>query len=104
MVHFPHGGGVNSGPDMTLAAATPGDEGFARTPRAANGGFILPLTLWMIAIMGLVAASLSVWVANSVANSQALAQDTDLALAQSDIRNELVYLLGARPTSFRGLE
>ena len=67
-------------------------------------GFILPLTLWMIALMGLVAAMLNVWVGETVANSQALAQRTQLELSQSNLRNELVFMMGTRPTSYRGLE
>ena len=67
-------------------------------------GFILPLTLWMIAIMGLLASTLNVWVGNTVANSQALARRTELELSQSNLRNELVFMMGARPTSYRGLE
>jgi hypothetical protein len=67
-------------------------------------GFILPLTLWMIALTGLLAAALNVWVASAVANAESLARRIELQLAQSNLRNELVYLLGTRPTSFRGLE
>ncbi len=67
-------------------------------------GFILPLTLWMIAIIGLLAASLNTWVASAVANSRALGARTEFELAQSNMRNELVYLLGSRPISSRGLE
>lgn len=67
-------------------------------------GFILPLTLWMIAIIGLLAATLNVWVAETVANSRSLAQRTQLALTQANFRNELVYMLGTRPSSYRGLE
>ena len=80
------------------------DERSERVDMRSAGGFILPLTLWVIAIIGLVAASLNVWVANTVANSRALSQNVALELAQSDMRNELVYLFGTRPTSYRGLE
>ena len=67
-------------------------------------GFILPLTLWMVAIIGLLAATINTWVATAVANAQSLARRTELELAQSNIRNELIYMLGTRPASFRGLE
>ncbi len=92
---------------MSLADAKYCDDhygcvGYRRAARAR--GFILPLTLWLIAIMGLLAATLNVWVGNTVANSLALAQRTQLELAQSNLRNELVFLMGTRPTSFRGLE
>lgn len=69
-----------------------------------NAGFILPLTLWMIAIIGLLATTINAWVATAVANAGALARRTELELAQSNIRNELVYMLGTRPISYRGLE
>ena len=89
---------------MTVAAAKNGDERPWRLGKAQAHGFILPLTLWMIAIMGLLASSLSAWVANAVANATALARSTELELAQANLRNELVYFLGAHPTSYRGLE
>ncbi len=94
---------------MTLAAAKNCDEQGPSLGRPGWGcpqaqGFILPLTLWMIAIMGLLASSLNVWVANAVANATALAGRTELELAQSNLRNELVYFLAAHPSSYRGLE
>jgi Type II secretion system (T2SS), protein K len=89
---------------MSTAATKHWDERYACPGKASAAGFILPLTLWMIAIMGMVAASVNVWVARTVADSQALARRTQLELAQSNIRNELVYLLGTRPLSTRGLE
>ena len=89
---------------MIRAAATFCDQRPDYVRRGDLRGFILPLTLWMIAIMGLLAATLNVWVASAVANSQALARRTRLELAQSNVRNELVYMLGTRPTSYRGLE
>jgi hypothetical protein len=58
----------------------------------------------MIAIVGLLASVINVWVGRAVANAQALAQRTQLELIQSNVRNELVYLLARRPTSYRGLE
>jgi hypothetical protein len=89
---------------MKPADAEHSDELAERAGVRNENGFILPLTLWMIAIMGLLAATLNIWVANTVANSQALAQRTELELAQSNIRNELVYMLGTRPSSYRGIE
>lgn len=67
-------------------------------------GFILPLTLWMIAILGLVASVINVWVGRTVADSRTLAQRVQMELVQSDVRNELVYMMARRPTSYRGLE
>lgn len=67
-------------------------------------GFILPLTLWMIAIAGLLASVINIWVGRAVANSQALSERVQMELAQSDIRNTLIYVWGRRPMSYRGLE
>lgn len=89
---------------MDPADAVQCDERSERAGAGSDAGFILPLTLWMIALTGLLAASLNVWVGNTLANSQALAQRTALELAQSNIRNELIYLLGTRPASYRGVE
>src|SRR5688500_12069150 len=89
---------------MNPADAEQSDELAAGPRLRSDTGCDLQLTLWMIAIMGLVAATLNIWVANTVANSQALAQRTELELAQSNIRNELVYMLGTRPSSYRGIE
>jgi hypothetical protein len=58
----------------------------------------------MVAIVGLLASVVNVWVGRTVANSQALAKRVQMELIQSDIRNELVYFLARRPTSYRGLE
>ena len=74
------------------------------TATTSGRGFILPLTLWMIAIIGLLASTINVWVAQAVANSLALNQRTQLELSQVNLRNELVYFMAARGTSYRGLE
>ncbi len=70
----------------------------------SSSGFILPLTLWIVAIMGLVVATMNMWVQTAVANARSLREKTDSQLAMSDIRNELIYALAARPKSSRGLE
>jgi hypothetical protein len=67
-------------------------------------GFILPLTLWIVAIMGLIVASVNTWVQTAVANAHSLRDKTDDQLATADIRNELLYALATRPKSARGLE
>jgi len=76
----------------------------ARVPVRDARGFILPLTLWMIAIIGLLAATMNAWVAQAVANAQSLTDRTQLELTQANLRNELVYLMAVRPVSYRGLE
>ena len=67
-------------------------------------GFILPLTLWMIAIFGLLAATINIWEARAVANSQSLAKQAEFKLAQANVLNELIFMLSVRPKSYRGLE
>jgi hypothetical protein len=75
-----------------------------RWPDRHEGGFILPLTLWIVAILGLGIAAVNAWVGAAVENSRILQHRalTDLALA--DLRNELVYALANRPLTPRGLE
>ena len=70
----------------------------------SSSGFILPLTLWIVAIMGLVVATMNMWVQTAVANARSLREKTDAQLATADIRNELLYALAIRPKSARGLE
>jgi general secretion pathway protein K len=70
----------------------------------ADKGFVLALTLWIVAILGMVIAAMSTWVQTAVANAQVLRDRTDAQLAFADIRNELVYAIATRPRSPRGLE
>jgi hypothetical protein len=67
-------------------------------------GFILPLTLWIIAAIGLVVVAVNQWVSFAVENAQVLAERGSMALAVVDIQNELIYAMGTRALSYRGLE
>ena len=66
-------------------------------------GFILPLSLWIIAVMGLAAAVLSEWVAGAVNNAIAIQNKADSELAFANIRNELIFAFGRQPMTFRGV-
>ncbi len=67
-------------------------------------GFVLPLTIWVIAAAGLAVAVLSEWVSMAVNNAQVLQRKVDSELAFINIRNELVFVLARRPYSYRGLQ
>ncbi len=67
-------------------------------------GFVLPLTLWVIALFGLGVAAINTWVSTAVENARTLQQKAEADLASADIQNELVYAMATRPMSPRGLE
>ncbi|MGY9107747.1 MAG: hypothetical protein ACKVG0_14715, partial [Alphaproteobacteria bacterium] len=71
---------------------------------AISKGFVLPLTLWMIALFGLGVAAISSWVATAVVNARTLQQRAESDLISANIENELVYAMATRPMSPRGLE
>lgn len=74
------------------------------SPFSRSAGFILPVTLWLIAATGLVAAVLSEWVAQAVSNSIALQHKMESEIAFANIRNEIVFAVGRRPYTHRGLQ
>ena len=67
-------------------------------------GFILALTLWIIAAIGLVIVAVNTWVSQATENARILKQQADFEVAQADIRNELIFALGTRPLTHRGME
>ena len=76
-----------------------------KSPSArATGGFVLPLTLWIIALFGLGIAAINSWVSIAVENARVLQQQAEAELISANIENELVYAMAARPMTFRGLE
>jgi hypothetical protein len=69
-----------------------------------NRGFVLPLTLWVIALMGLAVAAINAWVTTATENARALQAKIANELAMSDLKNELVYDIGSRSMTQRGIE
>jgi hypothetical protein len=67
-------------------------------------GFVLVLTIWIVAAIGLVVVAVNVWVSQSVNNAGAMQQLIADQIAVTDIRNELIYAFGTRPMSYRGME
>ena len=67
-------------------------------------GFVLPLTLWVIALFGLGVAAINTWVSVAVENARILQQKTATDLVSANIKNELVFAIATRPMSSRGLE
>lgn len=67
-------------------------------------GFVLPLTLVVIASIGLVIAAVNEWVTQSVRDAQVIREQVEFDSAFLEIRDELVFYLLTRPVSMRGLE
>lgn len=70
----------------------------------SSDGFILPVTLWLIAAIGLVAALLSEWVSQAVMNAVMLQNRMESEIAFANVQNEIVFAFGRRPYSYVGLE
>jgi general secretion pathway protein K len=77
---------------------------FRPNSTAGTRGFILPLTLWIIAAIGLVVVAVNAWVSQAVDNARVLRERADMDLAVADVQNELVFTLGSRPMTYRGIE
>ncbi len=84
---------------MNVDAHHPGKSNAATTK-----GFVLPLTLWMIALFGLGIAAINTWVSAAVENARTLQQKSEADVTAANMTNELVYAMATRPMSFRGLE
>lgn len=67
-------------------------------------GFILALTLWVIALFGLGVAAINSWVTMATDNARTLRMRVDDELALSNAKNEIIYAMATRPMSHRGLE
>ncbi|MBL8629651.1 MAG: general secretion pathway protein GspK [Rhodospirillaceae bacterium] len=65
---------------------------------------MLPLTLVVIASIGLVIAAVNEWVMQSVRDAQVISDQTETELAMTETREEFVYYMLMRPISIRGLE
>lgn len=76
--------------------------------RGAHGrggaGFILVLTLWIIAFFGLGVAAINTWVSRAIDNARVLKEKAEGDLALSDAKSEIIYAIGSRPMTHRGLE
>ena len=82
---------------------TPAPERGAARGRG-EGGFILVLTLWIIAFFGLGVAAINTWVSRAIDNARVLKEKAEGDLALSDAKSEIVYAVGTRPMTHRGLE
>jgi general secretion pathway protein K len=76
----------------------------SETGTATSRGFVLPLTLWIIALFGLGVASINTWMSTAVENARTLQQKAEAAMVSVNTENELVYAMATRPMSSRGLE
>ena len=88
---FNHGAETTLPPTrISLAATVRGKTSVTSVRSHNNSGFILALTLWVIATAGLAAAILAEWVSGAVENAQVLQDKVDSQLAFMNVRNELV--------------
>jgi hypothetical protein len=71
---------------------------------SAARGFILALTLWIIALFGLGVAAINTWVTMAIENARTLKSKVEDELALSDAKNEIIYAVSTRPMTYRGLE
>ncbi|MDX2143303.1 MAG: type II secretion system protein GspK [Rhodospirillaceae bacterium] len=65
---------------------------------------MLPLTLFVLAAIGLVVLAVNEWVSKATENALILKQRADFDLAIANVQNEIAYVLGTSPLTFRGLE
>ncbi len=72
--------------------------------RAQAKGFILALTLWIIALFGLGIAAISTWISVATENARTLRARVDDEIALSNAKSELIFALATRPMTYRGLE
>ncbi|MGE3477274.1 MAG: type II secretion system protein GspK [Rhodospirillaceae bacterium] len=72
--------------------------------RAHAKGFILALTLWIIALFGLGIAAISTWIGVATENARTLRSRVDDEIALSNAKSELIFALATRPMTYRGLE
>jgi len=72
-------------------------------PKRARG-FVLALTLWIIALFGLGVAAINTWVTLAVENARTLKLRVEDEVALSDAKNEIIYALATHPMTYRGLE
>lgn len=73
-------------------------------PPVQARGFILALTLWIIALFGLGVAAINSWVTMATENAITLRSRVDDELALSNAKNEIIYAVATRPMTHRGLE
>lgn len=76
----------------------------SNSARRQARGFILALTLWIIALFGLGVAAINTWVSMAIENARTLKARVDDELALSNAKNEIVYVVGTRPRTSRGIE
>jgi general secretion pathway protein K len=73
-------------------------------PPTRERGFILVLTLWIIALFGLGIAAINTWLTTAVDNARVLKERTEAQLTLMNAKNEIVYAMATRPMTYRGLE
>jgi general secretion pathway protein K len=91
-------------PHMSNVGSKAGAKKSVKARPDVERGFVLVLTIWIVAAIGLVVVAVNAWVTQAVNNAGAMQQLTADQIAHANIRNELIYAIGTRPLSYRGLE
>ena len=73
-------------------------------PAKSNQGFILPLVLWMIAALALIAAVLGQWATQGVDSASSRRRDFDAELRFEQAKTDILYQIAIQLLSTRGLE
>ena len=70
--------------------------------RAAQGGFVLAATLWILAGIAIAVAMMMVWTHAQVADAQRMRLQVEDRMAIHDTRNVVLYLVSTRPQTYAG--
>lgn len=74
----------------------------ASSPRHAKG-FVLAVTLWMLAGIAIAVGALTLWAISELADATSARERTEDALAMASTRDTLLYLLATRELTLAGL-
>ena len=76
---------------------------FHRTARQRAGGFVLAVTLWILAAIAVIAAMVSVWAVDGVRDAGTVQAEADQAVETYGTAQTLLYLLSTRDMTRAGL-
>jgi len=75
-----------------------------KVKKISSQGFVLPVTLWVIAAAGLISAMLAEWLSDATKNAIAIKEKAHTSIALSNIQNEIIFVMSRRPYTYRGIQ